>query len=66
MYPFLKNLKQKYDFNIAVRSISSIIQDVSGNIFNLVRNLSLYLLTVYTGPDWQFHFYCFFYYKQLL
>ena len=43
-------------WNIFVLSISSIIQDVSGNIFNLVCDLTLYLLTIYIGPGWQFLF----------
>ena len=72
MYAFLKNLNISKNMRTAtvcwnvVRSISSIIQDVSGNIFNLVCNFLLYFLTVYIGREWQFYFYCFFYYKQLL
>ena len=70
MYAFLKNINISKNMRTAtvywnvVRSISSIIQDVSSNIFNLVCNFLLYFLTVYIGPEWQLYFYCFFYYKQ--
>ena len=49
-------------WNIVVQSVSSIIQDASNNIVNLVCDLLLCLLTVYISPDWPFHF-CFYYCK---
>ena len=58
-YPFIKNLNMNknmrtknnfFCWNILALSISSIIQDISGNILNLVCGLTLYLLIDYIGP----------------